>query len=132
MADPTDLEALGVVRRRTQKRVRPAVAGPTEILRAVRLLYASPNAGTGKPEAVDSAKLAAIEIDDAAGGGDEQPFEGLNRADIQGSPLSPLPHQLRRHGPPPLPPPPRPPPPPPPLPPPPHPPPHSPPIPLPN
>ncbi len=36
MADPTDQEALGVVRRKTQKRVRPAVAGPTEILRSVR------------------------------------------------------------------------------------------------
>ncbi len=94
MADPTDLEALGVVRRRTQKRVRPAVAGPTEILRTVRLLYASPNAGTGKPEAVDSAKLAAIEIDDAAGGGDEQPFEVLNVADIEGSPISRLAKQL--------------------------------------
>src|SRR4051794_39867108 len=45
MADPTDQDALGIVRRKTQKRVRPAVAGPTEILRAVRTLYAAPSAG---------------------------------------------------------------------------------------
>jgi len=32
MADPTDPEAIDFVRHRTQKRVRPAVAGPSEIL----------------------------------------------------------------------------------------------------
>src|SRR2546423_15516403 len=52
MADPTDQDAIGTVRRKTQKRVRPAVAGPSEILRAVRTLYASPSAGTYKPEQV--------------------------------------------------------------------------------
>jgi type IV pilus assembly protein PilB len=61
MADPTDLEAIGVVKRRTNKRVRPAVAGPTEILRAVRVLYSDPNAGSGKAEKVGRDKLAAIE-----------------------------------------------------------------------
>jgi hypothetical protein len=96
MADPTDLEAIGVVKRRTQKRVRPAVAGPTEILRAVRLLYASPNAGTGKPEQVDDAKLAAIEIaNEDAGGSDPQPFEVVNVADdLEGSPISRIARQL--------------------------------------
>src|SRR5207302_2897444 len=63
MADPTDQDAIGVVRRRTQKRVRPAVAGPSEILRAIRALYFSPNAGTDRREAVDAAKLAAMEIE---------------------------------------------------------------------
>jgi len=80
MADPTDLEAIGVVKRRTQKRVRPAVAGPTEILKAVRTLYAAPDAGTGRAEKVDSAKLAAIEIanEDAGDGEAEAPFEVVN------------------------------------------------------
>src|SRR5947208_3975624 len=45
MADPTDQDSIGVVRQRTHKRVRPAVAGPSEILRAVRHCYASPGAG---------------------------------------------------------------------------------------
>src|SRR5207253_5680680 len=45
MADPTDQDSIGVVRQRTHKRVRPAVAGPSEILRAVRQCYASPGAG---------------------------------------------------------------------------------------
>src|SRR5205814_651201 len=45
MADPTDEDAIGLVRRKAQKRVRPAVAGPTELLRAVRALYAAPGAG---------------------------------------------------------------------------------------
>src|SRR4051812_39998966 len=62
MADPTDQEALGIVRRRTQKRVRPAVAGPTEILRAVRTLYAAPHAGTAPPEAAADEGLPAIAI----------------------------------------------------------------------
>src|SRR5207253_790958 len=45
MADPTDEDSIAVVQRRTQKRVRPAVAGPSEILRAVRQLYEAPAAG---------------------------------------------------------------------------------------
>src|SRR5262249_19371546 len=69
MADPTDQDALGLVRRRTQKRVRPAVAGPTEILRSVRNLYSAPTAGKDRREGVDDAKLAAIEIE---GGEDEK------------------------------------------------------------
>src|SRR4051812_26416570 len=97
MADPTDQEALGVVRRKTQKRVRPAVAGPTEILRSVRTLYASPNAGSGKPEAVGADKLAAIEMEDANSPGEGEAFEVVNIADdISGesSPLSRLAKQL--------------------------------------
>jgi Type II secretion system (T2SS), protein E, N-terminal domain len=101
MADPTDQDAIGVVRRKTQKRVRPAVAGPTEILRAVRTLYASPNAGSGKPEAVQDEKLAAIEIENAeqqAEGGDEA-FEVVNVGDdisseAEGTPLSRIAKQL--------------------------------------
>ena len=39
-------EAITIVRKKTNKRVRPAVAGPTEILKAVRILYSDSNAGT--------------------------------------------------------------------------------------
>src|SRR3989441_7437899 len=59
MADPTDQDSIGVVRQRTHKRVRPAVAGPSEILRAVRTLYSAPTAGSGPPEKVGRDKLAA-------------------------------------------------------------------------
>jgi len=86
MADPTDEDAIGLVRRRAQKRVRPAVAGPTEILRAVRALYAAPGAGSTQPEPVQNDKLAAIEIE---GNGDEA-FEVLNVADDIGERESPL------------------------------------------
>ena len=94
MADPTDQEAIGIVKRRTTKRVRPAVAGPTEILRAVRQLYAAPNAGTGKAEQVEQSKLAAIEMesDDAP---DDGSFEVVNVADdIDGSAISRVARQL--------------------------------------
>ncbi|HYY51693.1 MAG TPA: hypothetical protein VE755_02420 [Myxococcales bacterium] len=94
MADPTDQEAIGVVRRKTQKRVRPAVAGPTEILRTIRAAYAAPGVGSTQPEPVQNEKLAAIEIDSAE---EETPFEVLNVADdIQQreSPLSRIAKQL--------------------------------------
>src|SRR5258706_16370833 len=45
MADPTDQDSIAVVRQRTHKRVRPAVAGPSEIVRAVRQCYGAPGAG---------------------------------------------------------------------------------------
>ena len=92
MADPTDQDAIGVVRRRTQKRVRPAVAGPTEILRAVRTLYGS-KARSGQPEAVGSERLAAIEIE--SGEDENTPFEVVNVGDeIDGSALSRIARQL--------------------------------------
>ena len=91
MADPTDQEAIGTVRRKTQKRVRPAVAGPSEIARAIRALYAA-GAGGGQPEQVQNEKLAAIEIESTE---EESPFEVVNVADdIQGSALSRIAEQL--------------------------------------
>src|SRR5205823_4503564 len=63
MADPTDTESISIVKRKTNKRVRPAVAGPTEILRAARVLYAAPNAGSSKAEVPSDERLAAIEIE---------------------------------------------------------------------
>jgi len=91
MADPTDQEFIGVVKRKTQKRVRPAVAGPTEILRAVRTLYASA-AASSQPEHVETDRLNAIAIENAD---DSSPFEVVNVADdIEGSALSRLAKQL--------------------------------------
>src|SRR5712692_7620935 len=60
MADPTDQDSIAVVRRRTNKRVRPAVAGPSEILRAVRQCYAAPGAGAEQqPEQPPADKIAS-------------------------------------------------------------------------
>src|SRR2546430_15630599 len=78
MADPTDPEAIDLVRRKTQKRVRPAVAGPSEILRAVRTHYGAGSANT-QPEDVQREKLAAIEIDSEE---DATPFEEIGRAHV--------------------------------------------------
>jgi type IV pilus assembly protein PilB len=95
MADPTDQEALGIVRRKTQKRVRPAVAGPTEILRSVRTLYAAPSAGKVKAEGVTDEKLAAIEIANTESESQGEAFEVVNVADdIENSPISRLAKQL--------------------------------------
>jgi type IV pilus assembly protein PilB len=95
MADPTDQEALGVVRRKTQKRVRPAVAGPSEILRSVRTLYAAPSAGKVKAEGVTDEKLAAIEIANTESESQGEAFEVVNvAADIENSPISRLAKQL--------------------------------------
>jgi type II secretion system (T2SS) protein E len=91
MADPTDQEAIGIVRRRTQKRVRPAVAGPSEILRAVRALYSAPDAAKGASEG-NKEQLPPIEM---APGADEPPFEVVNVADdIESSALSRIARQL--------------------------------------
>ena len=93
MADPTDQETLGVIRRKSGKRVRPAVAGPSEILRAVRTLYSAPQAGKNEPEDVSHENLAAIEI---AGGDEEEAFEVVNVGEELGdtTPLSRLAQQL--------------------------------------
>jgi hypothetical protein len=92
MADPTDQEAIALVRRKAQKRVRPAVAEPSEIIRAVRTFYAAPGASSTQPEPVQNEKLAAIEIES---GDEETPFEVVNIADDIGSnPLSRIAKQL--------------------------------------
>src|SRR3954454_4135404 len=39
MADPTDQETMALVQQRTGKKVRPGVAGPTEIQRVIRQNY---------------------------------------------------------------------------------------------
>jgi hypothetical protein len=104
MADPTDQDALAIVRKKTNKRVRPAVAGPTEILRAVRVLYSDPSLGSGASEKVGRDKLAAIEIANTQQEGEA--FEvvnvaddldmpgGKNPASEDGTPLSRIARQL--------------------------------------
>jgi type IV pilus assembly protein PilB len=93
MADPTDEESISVVRRRSNKRVRPAVAGPSEILRAVRVVYSAPSAGMNLPEDVTREKLAAIEIADQQENPDS--FEVMSVGeDISSSPLSRIAAQL--------------------------------------
>ena len=77
MADPTDQEAITTVSHKANKRVRPAVAGPTEILRAVRQLY-----GGSPSETAGSNKPAARESSDA---GSDEAFEVLNVADDIGA-----------------------------------------------
>ena len=93
MADPTDQDSIALVRRKTGKRVRPAVAGPSEIVRAVRMLYSAPQAGMNKPEAPPAEKLAAIEIADQAS---EEAFEVVGVGDEieHGTALSRLAAQL--------------------------------------
>src|SRR4051812_17463682 len=87
MADPTDQEAIGIVRRKTQKRVRPAVAGPSEIARAVRSLYPAGAPG-GDAEPVQDEQMGAIEME-GGGGGEEAPMEIVNVADdIQGKEIA--------------------------------------------
>lgn len=83
MADPTDQDAIGLVRRKTQKRVRPAVAGPSEILRAAKTLYAARPIGEG---------LSPIDLT-APGTNDK--FEVVNVSeDLDNSPLSRIARQL--------------------------------------
>jgi hypothetical protein len=86
MADPTDQDSIGVVRRKTMKRVRPAVAGPTEILRAAQSLYAVLTAGTSQPGGVSNEKLAAIEIENEEQG---EAFQVLNVAEDLGVSATP-------------------------------------------
>jgi Type II secretion system (T2SS), protein E, N-terminal domain len=85
MADPTDQDTIAVVTRRTQKRVRTAVAAPSEILRAARQYYSAPYAGgEQQPEEPPAEKLAAIEIDDTS----TEEVQVVDLMDDSASPLS--------------------------------------------
>src|SRR5262249_8415779 len=89
MADPTDEDAIGMVKRKSQKRVRPAVAGPDESPPAARTLY--PAGGT-QPEPIQNEKLAAMEIESDEA---EAALEVLNVADVRGgTPISRIAEQL--------------------------------------
>jgi hypothetical protein len=92
MADPTDQEAIALVGRRTQKRVRPAVAAPSEILRTARQCYGAPSAGVQhqQPEQPPAEKLAAIELDDTS----TEEMQIVDLMDESASPLSRIAAQL--------------------------------------
>lgn len=91
MADPTDQDSLAVVQRRTHKRVRPAVAGASEILRAVRQFYSAPGAGAQQqPEEPPAEKLAAIELEDTS----VEEVELVGLQDESASPLSKIASEL--------------------------------------
>jgi type IV pilus assembly protein PilB len=86
MADPTDQETIDLVRRKAQKRVRPAVAGPSEILRAVRRAYAALAQAALKP----GAALSPIELHSA----DQERFEVVHVSEEISAPLAGLADQL--------------------------------------
>jgi type IV pilus assembly protein PilB len=86
MADPTDEETIDLVRRKAQKRVRPAVAGPSEILRAAKRAYAELAEAAPKPDAA----LSPIELHSAS----EERFEVVNVSEEIGAPLSGIADQL--------------------------------------
>jgi hypothetical protein len=91
MADPTDQDSIAVVRQRTHKRVRPAVAGPSEIVRAVRQCYGAPGAGAQQqPEQPPAGKLAAIELDDTS----MEEVELVGLQDESASPLAKIASEL--------------------------------------
>jgi len=91
MADPTDQESIAVVGRRTQKRVRPAVAAASEIVRAARECYGAPQAGAElQPEQPPAEKLAEIELDDTSA----EEVELVDLMDDSASPLSRIARQL--------------------------------------
>jgi hypothetical protein len=89
MADPTDQETMALVQQRTGKKVRPGVAGPSEIQRVIRQNYTVAPADTGKiHDPLD--ELAAIEL----GQEPSQSFELVNIMDESASPLSRIAAQL--------------------------------------
>jgi hypothetical protein len=68
------------------------VAGPSEIVRAVRALYAAADPGKSAPEPEQDKQLPAIEI---APGEDNSPFEVVNVADdLESSAISRIARQL--------------------------------------
>jgi hypothetical protein len=90
MADPTDHDAIALVRRKVGKRVRQAVAGPTEILRELRRIHSASTAATRQPEQPPADKLAAIEIDAS----DDEQIEIVGLMDDSASPLARIAAQL--------------------------------------
>ena len=106
MGDPTDSESMAVVRRKTEKRVRPVVAGPSEILREARKLYSTPmtpvsspsgDSGGGKYENIDVTQfdggpLSPIELEDE--GDQPELLEVVGITDDSSAPLERLAEQL--------------------------------------
>jgi hypothetical protein len=89
MADPTDQETMALVQQRTGKKVRPGVAGPTEIQRVIRQSYTVAPVDTGKvSDPLD--EVSSIEL----GKEPSQIFELVNVMDESASPLSRIAAQL--------------------------------------
>jgi hypothetical protein len=82
MADPTDQDTMALVQQRTGKKVRPAVAAPSEIHRLIQQSY------TGTPQPLD--EVSSIEL----GNEPSQVFELVNVMDESASPLSKIAAQL--------------------------------------
>ena len=90
MADPTDTEAIAFVRRKSGKRVRPAVAGPSEITRAVKKHYkVAPSRISGARGEED---LGSIDISEISG--EQERIEVVNVMDESASPLARIAKQL--------------------------------------
>ena len=85
MGDPTDGDSISIVRRKTGIRVRPVVAGPTEIARAATRLYATAETSS------EQTALPDIELNEET---DEESFEVVNVMDESASPLSRIAAQL--------------------------------------
>ncbi len=91
MADPTDAEAMTFVRKKTMKRVRPAVAGPSEIIRKARDAYGvqMPRMSSAKGEHDLGAIDMAVEEE-----GEGERLEVVNVMDESASPLARIAAQL--------------------------------------
>jgi hypothetical protein len=83
MGDPTDSAAMAYVRRITGKRVRPVVAGPTEIVREARRIYNKPQSLPNETQ-FDRDNNNSIELNEAG----EERFEVVNIADESADPSS--------------------------------------------
>lgn len=96
MGDPTDSETMSLVRRRTGKRVRPVVAGPTEIAREARRLYVMPQTPgslsntSALPGATQPSGGIELEAPDSA----NEPFEVVGVGDDSSEPIARLAAQL--------------------------------------
>ena len=91
MADPTDQETIGIVQQRTGKKVRPGVAGPSEIHRVIKQNYTVTTGDTRDSENLpENDKLAEIEL----GKEPSQIFELVNVMDASATPLSRIAAQL--------------------------------------
>jgi Type II secretion system (T2SS), protein E, N-terminal domain len=85
MADPTDQDTMALVQHRTGKKVRPGIAGPSEIQRVLRQHYTEVPRGSDPLDEVSSIEL---------GKEPSQVFELVNVMDESASPLSRIAAQL--------------------------------------
>ena len=90
MADPTDSEAVTFVKRKSGKRVRPAVAGPTEIVKTARAVYGVQMPRMSSARGEDD--LGSIDIAEISG--EQEALEVVNVMDESASPLARLARQL--------------------------------------